>query len=101
MSFAASVLPGKSRNELASSSDTTNRVPHLGHFSRLPAVILCGQVQDDATSIALNGTGHGLLIADPLLCMLRWHRAARPIAALPGSVRSVSTILPLSYACGS
>ena len=30
--------------------------------------------------------------------MLRWHRAARPIAALPGSMKSVSTILPLSYA---
>ena len=55
---AASVNPGTVDIELASASDTTNRVAHLGHFRRLPAAMCGGQVQDDAASLALKRPRH-------------------------------------------
>ena len=40
---AASACPGSPDNELASSWDTTNRVAHLGHLNRLPALTWAGK----------------------------------------------------------
>ena len=40
---AASSNPGTVDIELASASETTNRVAHLGHFSRLPAATWAGK----------------------------------------------------------
>ncbi len=39
----ASVNPGTVETELASASVTTNRVPHRGHFNRLPALMCSGK----------------------------------------------------------
>jgi len=36
-------IPGIVEAELASSSEMTNRIPHLGHFNRLPAFAPTGR----------------------------------------------------------